>query len=241
MKKKKPLLISIIIDATDSMQPCIEDTKNNLKAFFDECKNKIEQLEIYFQIVAYRDFDMKDKIVEFYEITHSLEDAIDNLDKIEAKGGVDLPENISIGFETALKQVEEFKKKYPDCNNIFILIADSPNHDISLVYHDSESNKDFPYSTESNLEHDWKGIWLHIDEEIKRININKLVCIPVGKNAGDFIKSQYNLWKSYGCHNMEKIMKKYELKNSNFHDVFVNDVSNEVKFMYRSSFVGNMT
>lgn len=241
MKRRKPLLISLLIDATDSMQQYIEDTKNNLKAFFDECKSKIEQLEIYFQIVAYRDFDMGDKIVEFYEITHSLEVAIDNLDKIKAVGGVDLPENISIGFETALKQVEEFKKIHPDCNNIFILIADSPNHDKSLVYHDSESNNDFLYSDNSNLEYDWKGIWLHIDEEIKRIGINKLICIPIGKNSDEFIKFQYDIWNSYGCKNMEKIMKKYELKNNNFHNVFVNDVSNEVKFMYRSSFVGHMT
>ena len=181
------------------------------------------------------------KIVEFYEITHSLEVAIDNLDKIKAVGGVDLPENISIGFETALKQVEEFKKIHPDCNNIFILIADSPNHDKSLVYHDSESNNDFLYSDNSNLEYDWKGIWLHIDEEIKRIGINKLICIPIGKNSDEFIKFQYDIWNSYGCKNMEKIMKKYELKNNNFHNVFVNDVSNEVKFMYRSSFVGHMT
>ena len=71
MKKKPPLLISIILDATGSMQKYIDQCKSDLEDFVDICMKKIDQLKIYFQVIAYRDFTEGDAMVEPYKITDS--------------------------------------------------------------------------------------------------------------------------------------------------------------------------
>lgn len=236
MKKKPPLLITILIDATSSMQPYINECKKNLSKFVEKCINQIEQLKIYIQVIAYRDFNKNDNedMVEPYPITDSLRIAIENIAAIKEDGGADEPENISIGFETALNQIEEFKKTEPNCKNIFILVTDSPNHDADMF----RMNEGVRYnlSADDNLTMDWKDIWLRIDERMKKENINKLVCIDVDQKENLFSKYQYDNWKKYGCNHINNIVKAKTLQNNSFDDIFVNHISDEVKYMYTTAF-----
>lgn len=72
---------------------------------------------------------------------------------------------------------------------------------------------------------------------MKEASINKLVCISVDNNFDDFSKYQYDSWKKYGCDHINKIVKPYTIKTNSFHDTFVNNISDEIKFMLTDSFL----
>ncbi|KAK8883163.1 hypothetical protein M9Y10_045811 [Tritrichomonas musculus] len=241
MKVRPPLLITILLDATDSMQPHIDKCKKYLKQLVAKTMQKVTQLKIYFQIIAYRDFSENEQMVEPYPITDSLVSATSNIGGIKAFGGCDPNENISIGFETALRTIDEFKKRESSSKHIFILVADSPNHDedINTVVDGKTFYGSDVYIHANKDGVPWKDVWLHIDEKMKELDINKLACIAVKEKEDDFTKYQYKNWEKYGCAHINKIVRPYTIQTNSFDDIFVNNISDEVKLMYKSSYNGD--
>lgn len=148
-----PLIISIIIDATGSMMRTIRDCKNKLKELIESCKKKIKDVDIFMQFIAYRDLNNLSNMVEYIEITNDLDEILKFMNNIRAtSGGFDGPENISVGFEVALTNINNFMKKYQkNGRNVFILIGDAPNQDPSV--------KESKFKEGNQNKHPWDAVW----------------------------------------------------------------------------------
>lgn len=236
MKTKNPLLITFIIDATDSMQPHIDKCKSHLSKLIKNTINKVNPVKIYYQVVAYRDFSENAQMVEPYPITDSLQLTIQNIGNIRAFGGCDPNENISVGFEKALEQIEEFKTIEPNAKNIFILIADSPNHDedIKIVVDGMEFYGSDRYIHQNQAGVPWKEVWLGIDEKMSTLGISKLACVAVKERDDDFTRFQYQNWRKYGCEYINQIVRPYTVQTKSFQDIFVEDISEDVNSIFQN-------
>ena len=215
-----PLLISIIIDATGSMSSKIKTCKEKLTNLIRNCKEKVDDLNVYLQFVAYRDIcdiDTSYGMIESHEITNDPDKIQKFMDRIQATGGGDGPENISAGYETALGQIESSAL---ECNKIFIHLGDYPNHDSSLSGSDHQSGNKEGVS--------WDEVWKNIDKRIGEQNIDKIITISCGSS----FDKQYEFWDKYNCTNINKILDKKSISSESLESIIEDYIPDAVATMY---------
>lgn len=219
MKRQyKPLLLSIMIDATGSMSSIISSCKNKLNELINMCKSKVNQIDISIQFVAYRDICDGSKITEQHGITKSPDSIKNFISNIRAFGGCGWTADIDAGFEAALNQIESTSTNY---TNVFILIGDAPNHDpsYSLSSHKSGNRRG----------ERWQTVWNNINSRMSRKSIESLICISCGKE----FELQYDIWGAYSCYHIRRIIEKYSITGQMpFESIFVNKISEVVQKIY---------
>lgn len=102
--------IVICIDATGSMEPCINELKNNLKNF-------INSFNVYFgknqivpdwraRIIYYRDLDVDKEALKEFPFVSSEDELKRQIDLVEAEGGGDEPESALDALYIAISKSE---------------------------------------------------------------------------------------------------------------------------------------
>jgi hypothetical protein len=102
VKVKGIVDIVFLMDATGSMQPTIDDLKNNLKHFIDELtggahnQNPVEHWRG--KVIGYRDFLYDSVPIEDNPFVETSDELRAQLDKLKAEGGGDEPESLLEGI-----------------------------------------------------------------------------------------------------------------------------------------------
>ncbi len=99
----KTLDMMFIIDCTGSMGCWIEACKKEIKSIIDCVRNQHFGIQIRVSIVAYRDHCDGDRIKEIFPFSNDIVACRKFLERLDACGGGDCPEDVAGGFENALK------------------------------------------------------------------------------------------------------------------------------------------
>lgn len=102
--------IVICIDATGSMEPCIEELKNNLKNFIDSFNVHFGKTQITpdwrARIIYYRDLDVDSDALKEFPFVNTEEDLKRQIEQVKAEGGGDEPESALDALYTAIAKSE---------------------------------------------------------------------------------------------------------------------------------------
>lgn len=128
--------IVMCIDATGSMGPIIGEVKNNAIEFYQKFVDKMEtkgkeisQLRI--KVIAFRDFKSDEepmKESEFFNLPEQNDEFKTFVEKIEAKGGGDEPENALEAIALALKS--DWTKAGAKRRHVVLVFSDASAHDL---------------------------------------------------------------------------------------------------------------
>ena len=120
---KQQLDLCLILDCTGSMYSWIKRSKDTLYAIIEEVRKSNEGLKVKVGFVAYRDVQDGKLRFDVTEFTDDIELVKNNIDKQQATGGGDFPEDVQGGFNKALKL-----KWSSDSVKMAFHIADAPGH-----------------------------------------------------------------------------------------------------------------
>ncbi len=101
---KVPVDIAVVIDTTGSMQSQIDRLKKTLKAIHFQLTALSTQPDLRFGLVAYRDRG-DDYVTQPYDFTRDVGAFQRVLDKLEADGGGDTPEDLQAALDDALHKL----------------------------------------------------------------------------------------------------------------------------------------
>ena len=171
--------ILFIFDITSSMEEYLNRFKNKIKNIIKEISNRCPIALIYVGFIGYRDLNDIDLGDEYIDIDFTINyDKLENeIKKIEADGGDDIPEDVAGAFKMALK------KEWRGDTRIALLITDSPCH--GGEFHNSNGVKD-KYPSEQNIK--------NMIHQFKKENIS-LICFKLTKNTDkmfEIFKNEYN-------------------------------------------------
>ncbi|MBI3180404.1 MAG: VWA domain-containing protein, partial [Deltaproteobacteria bacterium] len=102
--RKVPVDIAVVIDTTGSMQSQIDRLKKTLKAIHFQLTSLSMQPDIRFGLVAYRDRG-DDYVTQPYDFTRDVSAFQRVLDKLDADGGGDTPEDLQAALDDALHKL----------------------------------------------------------------------------------------------------------------------------------------
>ncbi|CAD8068093.1 unnamed protein product [Paramecium sonneborni] len=131
--------VVFIMDLTGSMSPWKNEMQNTIVNIINEFQQSIKGYSVRVGFVGYRDFCDKNEQISYRNLTHNIDQIIDYISKLEAKGGGDEAEDIVGGFEQAMKLNIS---RNPESLLCTFLIADSPCH--GEKYHELDSD-DYKY------------------------------------------------------------------------------------------------
>jgi len=123
-KINKEVDIVYLIDATGSMSAEINAAQENVIKIFDELTKKYKDFNFQFGSIFYRDkIDSKGDKDEYFQFTKDMKDLQNNIGKIKAYGGKDIPEDWVGGYSIVLKDM-----KWKNGIKLVIHIADAGAH-----------------------------------------------------------------------------------------------------------------
>jgi Mg-chelatase subunit ChlD len=123
-----------LIDTTGSMWSYINAAKEQVKSIVDDIKKSfLNESEVRVAVVSYKDHSDSPN-VEFLDFTPSADQVRQFLDRLNANGGGDLPEDVLGGVHQALNA------SWKQQTRCIIHIADAPPHGRSL--HDLDDSQD---------------------------------------------------------------------------------------------------
>ena len=137
----------VMLDCTGSMGGYIAMSKNKVKDIMAQLKEAYPNSEIRISIVAYRDIQ-DPKRFELQQFTDSSDEAKSFLNKLQAQGGGDCPEDINGAFQKAL-----FSLEWKNPVRLLVLVADAPCH--GKIFH--KEHDDHPNGHKSDM--DWEKIF----------------------------------------------------------------------------------
>ncbi|MBI4242803.1 MAG: VWA domain-containing protein [Planctomycetes bacterium] len=120
------LEIAIVLDTTGSMQPTINAVRDGLDDMISMLKSIVPKLRV--GVVTYKDFEdiPKDGAALLVPLTSNFNALKEELDKLNAFGGGDIPERIEKGLEFAFKDTR--MKWSCHAGKAVIIIGDAPPH-----------------------------------------------------------------------------------------------------------------
>ena len=113
--------VVFLVDCTKSMEPYINETKDNVEHVVDEIKRVFEN-EVKVAFVGYRDHKDGPNRIESLQFTDDVDKFKDFVSNISASGGKDTPEDVFGGLEAAVNLGWSSK------NRILFHVADAPQH-----------------------------------------------------------------------------------------------------------------
>ena len=141
-KVKGVVDIVFLMDATGSMQPSIDDLKNNLKVFIDEltggAHNQAPVKHWRGKVVGFRDFIYDSTPIEDNPFVETADELRSQLDRLKAEGGGDEPESLLEGIyhvanmgqtDKGLSDLDPNKWRYRgDAARVVIVFTDASFH-----------------------------------------------------------------------------------------------------------------
>lgn len=158
--------IVFVIDTTGSMSDEIIQVKMHIKNIIEEIRNGTPKPDIRVGFVIYRDYaDQETEYVyKIYLMTDDMELALLNLEEIEANGGGDENEVVTIGLDVAInemnwRELDDVSLKYDEKQNpifsnstvrrMMFLIGDAPPRTIPFI--DPSGNTIVPMDYKENI------------------------------------------------------------------------------------------
>lgn len=128
MSESKPIVDQLfMLDATGSMESTLNAAVEYLEILANQLIHEFPETIFRFGCICYRDpVDSPKDIHEYFDFTRNVEDIIEFLKGIEAKGGKDRPEDIAGAFNLALNQSKFHWEK--NSSRAITLISDAPPH-----------------------------------------------------------------------------------------------------------------
>jgi hypothetical protein len=114
--------LCFLMDATSSMTPWINLTKQKISEIITSVKVKYPSAKFYISVVAYRDFDQGEKSFQVLPFTNETTEVETFLSTVEARGGADEAEDINGGFQRLLEL------EWHNRTKVLIHFADAPCH-----------------------------------------------------------------------------------------------------------------
>lgn len=130
--------VVFVIDVTGSMQPCIDTVKEMVAGLYDQMVTKLQEFDkelkqFRAKVIAFRDYYWDGKYAmeesDFFYLPKEVEAFREFVDKLEAKGGGDVPENALEALALAMKSdwVEEVDNR-TSRRHVVMLFTDAPAH-----------------------------------------------------------------------------------------------------------------
>jgi len=120
--RRAGLDVVFVIDATGSMGWLIDDVKGRVRALADWIRRLVPVTR--FGVVAYRDDDDPEFLTRVLPLTLNIGNVRRFLDRLEARGGGDIPEAVSAGLRAAIAK-SGWKS---DSQKIIVIVGDAPPH-----------------------------------------------------------------------------------------------------------------
>ena len=114
--------VVFVIDATGSMGWLIADVKERVRALAGWIRDLVPVTR--FGVVAYRDDDDPEFLVRVQPLTLRIDRVHDFMDRLEARGGGDIPEGVVAGIEAAIERTG-FRA---DSRRVILVVGDAPPH-----------------------------------------------------------------------------------------------------------------
>lgn len=114
--------VVFVIDATGSMGWLIDDVKGRVRALADWIRRLVPVTR--FGVVAYRDEDDPEFLTRVLPLTLSIGKVRRFLDRLEARGGGDVPEGVAAALRAAISK-PGWKS---DSKKIIVIVGDAPPH-----------------------------------------------------------------------------------------------------------------
>ena len=209
--------VLFIFDITSSMEEYLNRFKNKIKNIIKEISNRCPIALIYVGFIGYRDLNDIDLGDEYIDIDFTINyDKLENeIKKIEADGGDDIPEDVAGAFEMALK------KKWRGDTKVALLITDSPCH--GAEFHNSNEIKD-DYDDDSNIKEK-----IH---EFKDKNIS-LICFELSKNTAKMFEKFEEEYNSQEINNFLYINKTKDLNDTSLIKKINDSFNSNLKNMFK--------
>jgi hypothetical protein len=121
--------IVLCIDATGSMEPCIEELKKNLRTFIDSLNvpYSSQQVKIDWRarVIYFRDLDVDPEALKEFDFVNSVDELKKQIESIKAEGGGDEPESFLDAIYTAIAK----SKWRDDTLHAVVAFTDAPAKD----------------------------------------------------------------------------------------------------------------
>jgi len=164
--EKPKIDIVFVIDSTGSMSDEIREVKMHIKNIIEEIRNGTPKPDVQVGFVAYRDYadEEGEYVYKIYLLTDDMELALSNLEEIDANGGGDYEEVVTIGLDVAINDMNWRKldgdlSKYDEKQNpifsnstvrrMIFLIGDAPPR--TKTYMDPSEDSIIPMDYKENI------------------------------------------------------------------------------------------
>jgi Mg-chelatase subunit ChlD len=114
--------VVFVVDATGSMGWLIEEVRERIDALAGAVRRLVPVTR--FGVVAYRDYDDPEFVTTIEPLSLSTLRVRRFLERLEARGGGDIPEAVDAGLETALERAG-WK---PEARHVIVILGDAPPH-----------------------------------------------------------------------------------------------------------------
>jgi len=138
--------LCLIMDCTGSMASWIAHCKETLNKVIDATVERDPNCKVRTAFVGYRDFCDKNALFELHDFSYDADKVKEFINKVEAKGGGDFPEDIHGGIRKAL---DLSWSPLDDSVKLAVLVADAPTH--GKKYHVGHKHDDFPEGNPAGL------------------------------------------------------------------------------------------
>jgi len=195
-KLKGVMDIVLCIDATESMTPCIDQLKENLKTFIDSFDVSAGSQQIIpnwrARVIYFRDLNVDDEALKEFPFVNTVEDLKQQINSIEAKGGGDQPESILDALYIAITKSDWREKAL----HAVIAFTDAPPHN---ELHPSilEPGQDTSIATIINayVNDKYSKLWVYCPshEKYKELQLIPRATIDYIDHSGDVYEGLINL------------------------------------------------
>ena len=166
VEMKTSLDLLFIMDLTGSMEPFIEEAKENLINIMDRIIDQSPGIDINLGFIGYRDIP-EEEGGEYIDIDFTQNHSYirDRISKTYAALGGDIPEDVAWAFESALNKTWKSNAKF------IVFVADAPGHGLKYDPYDNtypdgiEGRKDIEESVEELAENNVSMFCLNITSD----------------------------------------------------------------------------
>lgn len=138
MTRVLPVYLGFLMDCTGSMQPWIDDAKNQIDIIITETQREYPDTDIHVGFVGYRDYGDAEPLIVM-SFTRDIASIRDRIGAIRAEGGDDVAEDVAGGLESMRTMMRGIPG---DSVSQIIHIADAPPH--GMAFHSPFVTDRFP-------------------------------------------------------------------------------------------------
>ena len=131
--------VAFVIDSTGSMQDEIRQVKTHIKKIINEVESGNPRPDIRVAIITYRDHSPEDYSYTTlnFGFEENINQALRNLEEIQANGGGDHPEAVADGLNEAINNldwrdysIQQYDTRYQETQKLIFLIGDAAPHGV---------------------------------------------------------------------------------------------------------------